>query len=1011
MMMTQEKLIPKNILRMTALLLGNMVIAYPVSAQEVSTAVTTKIVIGIGSGLEVTSNGSISVTSDDAVVNAGNVTFITNNGTITTNTDGTDAIYIDGTVSGAITNNGTISNTNSNSDDDSGIEINQGYVTGAITNNGTITSSADNGIAVWGNDDGVQGDNLGVVLGGIVNNGTITGYGEGIDIDDDALINNGITNNGTIIGQNASAIEIDEYSVVNGGILNNSGTITGQSDSAIEINTYSVVNGGILNNNGTISGGSGGGGPAILIDDHSVVNGGILNNSGTIIGVSDSAIEIDDYSVVNGGILNDSGGVIKSNSNSSSHSAINIKDSAILNDGVINYGTIQSTTYGIAIYDDAELTGGITNYGSITVNYDAIYVDGELTGDITNHGSITSAVSAIAMYDDADVTGTFINYGTIHGNNNGIYLDETGELTGDITNYGSITSDVDALDFTGNFVFSGDLNNYGTIMGADTSIVVDSNAVISGKIYNYEGGKIVGLLAASPLATVDFDNSGLLVLKSNVTSGSEKTTGDIGTSAFSALTGDYVQSSTGEINLAVDTDATAGTTYSQFNITGSATLSSNAKISLDVKNSGVNISNADSFDNVLTTTGTLTSSSFNVTDNIMSLNFTAVNDGTGNIDITASSTGLTTVAAATTGAGAGAAKVFDNCLANSCSDEDFTNVTIEISSLSSAGEVNSAMEQTVPILTGGMQTATMNASHGVNKVIQSRLASNSGLSTGDNFVISGKSWAKPFMSWADQGNRGGVAGYDVFTKGIVVGRDTEIGDKIRVGGAFAFAHSDVKSKSRNSQKSANNMHQLIGYGSYALDEKTEFSFQADAGIIKNNGTRHISLGAIERDAHANYTTRLAHVGSGLGRTFDIKEGHTLASSIRVDYTWSEDQAYTETGADSLNLIVDKNSSSSFVLSTDVKYGFSLVEGNAISLTAGVGYDFLAERNTTTAAFQGSTTSSFDTKGMDIAKVLFTAGAGYTTDCGEVCEMTMRYDTEIKQDFMSNTVSAKLRWAF
>jgi uncharacterized protein with beta-barrel porin domain len=934
--MTNKKFLPKNILLMTALLLGNIVIAYPVSAQEISTAVTTEVEIANGSGLEVMSGGSISVTGDgdgngffdDAVVSAGNVTFITNNGTITTNTDGTDAIYIDGTVSGAITNNGTISNTNSNSDDDSGIEINQGYVTGAITNNGTITSSADNGIAVWGNDDGVQGDNLGVVLGGIVNNGTITGYGEGIDIDDDALINNGITNNGTIIGQNASAIEIDEYSLVNGGILNNSG------------------------------------------------------------------------------------GVIKSNSNSHLYSAIDISASATLNDGIINYGTIQGNTYGIAIYDGAKLTGGITNYDSITTaNFDAIYIDGELTGGIINHGTITADGDAVSMHDNSEVTDGFINYGAIHGNNNGIYLDLTGELTGDITNYGSITSDVDALDFTGNFVFSGDLNNYGTIMGADTSIVVDSNAVISGKIYNYEGGKIVGLLAASPLATVDFDNSGLLVLKSNVTSGSEKTTGDIGTSAFSALTGDYVQSSTGEINLAVNSDATAGTTYSQFNITGSGTLSSNAKISLDVKNSGVNISNADSFDDVLTTTGTLTSSSFNVTDNIMSLNFTAVNDGAGNIDITASSTGLTTVAAATTGAGAGAAKVFDNCLANSCSDEDFTNVTNEISSLSSAGEVNSAMEQTVPILTGGMQTATMNASHGVNKVIQARLASNSGLSTGDNFVISGKSWAKPFVSWADQGNRSGVAGYDVFTKGIVVGRDTEIGDKIRVGGAFAFAHSDVKSKSSNSQKSANNMHQLIGYGSYALDEKTEFSFQADAGIIKNNGTRHISFGAIERDAHANYTTRLAHVGSGLGRTFNIKEGHTLASSIRVDYTWSEDQAYTETGADSLNLIVDKNSSSSFVLSTDVKYGFSLVEGNAISLNAGVGYDFLAERNTTTAAFQGSTTSSFDTKGMDIAKVLFTAGAGYTTDCGEVCEMTMRYDTEIKQDFMSNTVSAKLRWAF
>jgi autotransporter family porin len=947
-MINDKKILPKNNLCATAFLIGNMVIAYPVSAEEVSSAVTTKNVIGNGSGLEVTSGGSISVTGDNAVESTGTVTSIINNGTITTDINGFDAIVIDGLVSGSITNNGTISNKNSDNDDDSGIEIDQGYVTGTITNNGTITSSADNGIAVWGDNDNDQSDNRGVVLGGIVNNGTITGYNEGIDIDDDARINNGITNNGTITGKNASAIEIDEDSVVNGGILNNSS------------------------------------------------------------------------------------GVIKSNSNSSAYSAIDISSSAVLNDGVINYGTIQSNTYGIAIYGGAKLIGGITNYGSITAaEKDAIYLDGELTGGITNHGgiiaadgdgiylndeltggitnygSITADDDAVSMRGDAEVTGGFINYGTIKGNADGIYLDD-GKLTGDITNYGSITAGDDGLDFSGTSDFSGDINNYGTIIGADSSIAFESTAIISGKIFNYEAGKIVGLLEASASGTVDFDNSGLLAVKSSVTSGSERTTGSIGTSV---LKGNYVQSSTGEINLAVDSNATFGTTYSQFNIEGSAILSSNAKISLDVKNSGENINNADSFDNVLTTTGTLTSTSFNVTDKIMSLNFTAVNDGGGNIDIAALSTGMTTVEAATTGIGGGAAKVFDNCLANICSDEDFNYVTNEISSLSSAGEVNSAMEQTVPILTGGMPNATMNALHGVNKIIQERLAFNSGLSTEDGFEISEETWLKPFKNWGDQGNRHGVSGYDISTTGMVAGRDTEIEDNIRIGVAFAFAHSDVTSKSSKSQNAVSNMYQVIGYGSYALDEKTEIYFQADAGIIKNKGTRYVSFGAIERDAHANYNTRFVHVGSGFGRTFDIKGGNTLVPSLSADFTWFEDQAYTEIGADSLNLIVDKNSNSSFVLSTDVEYGFFLADGNAISLNAGIGYDFLAEQNTIAAAFQGSPTSSFDTKGLDTSKFSFHVGAGYTMNCGELCEMTMRYDAKIKQEFISDNVSAMLRWVF
>ena len=150
------------------------------ATQTVSTAVTSTHTIADGDGLEVSSGGSIIVNGDDAVTNAGAVTSILNKGTITTGTGGYDAIYIDGTVSGNITNNGTISNTNSTHNNESSIEIYTGYVTGSIINNGTITSDADNGIAVWGDDDDDQSDNEGVVLGGIINNGTITGYNEAL---------------------------------------------------------------------------------------------------------------------------------------------------------------------------------------------------------------------------------------------------------------------------------------------------------------------------------------------------------------------------------------------------------------------------------------------------------------------------------------------------------------------------------------------------------------------------------------------------------------------------------------------------------------------------------------------------------------------------------------------------------------------------------------------------------------------------------------------------------------
>jgi len=799
--------------------------------------------------------------------------------------------------------------------------------------------------------------------------------------------------------------------------VNSGGSISVTTSAAVKVSGGITVN--AIENSGTLETS----GPDHVDEDvagiwihGSTLNGGITNNSGGIIR-STTDTNDDDHgagifinnSTVSGGITNR--GTISSAGDAG---AIAIWGdgtagaTGILNGGITNYGTISSTgTEAMDLDDAATINGGIYNYGTISSTVsNAIEVDEDtvVNGGITNTGTIESSSESFRIADGSTLADGVTNSGTIESTSSDVFfIRDDATLSGGITNTGTIIASDDVIDLWNDASsLTGGVKNYGTMIAGDALIATESST-LSGGVTNYEGGVMAGRLRMRANG-VTFTNNGLLALKTGATQGKEETTGTI---AASELNGTYVQGSTGTLNLGVDSNAS----FSTLAVTGDVTLPDNAKISLDVKNSGNNINNGDSFNNVISATGTLTASSFNVTDNIMSLNFTAVDDGSGNVDITATSTGMTTVAAATSSSAGGAAAVFDDVLTNGTTDDDFSSVASELASLGSSGEVSDAVEQTVPILTGGMQTALSNASGGINKIVQARLGGNTGLSTGDDFVISGKAWFKPFATWAEQGNRDGVAGYDVNTVGSVVGADTEMSDELRLGVAFAFAHSQVKSKSDTPQNAISNLYQLVGYGSYALDTSTEVSFQLDAGVTKNNGTRHVSFGAIDRDAHANYNTRAVHGGVGIGRTFNLADGHILSPSVRTDYSWTQDQAYTETGAGSLNLIVDRNTGSNFVLATDVKYGVDITDGQKLLLNAGVGYDFMAGRNTVTAAYQGAPSASFKTEGMTVPEWSYSAGVGYQMSCGTDCELNLRYDAQAREDFLSNTVSAKFRWSF
>lgn len=331
-------------------------------------------------------------------------------------------------------------------------------------------------------------------------------------------------------------------------------------------------------------------------------------------------------------------------------------------------------------------------------------------------------------------------------------------------------------------------------------------------------------------------------------------------------------------------------------------------------------------------------------------------------------------------------------------------------SVNSQAQYNNAATQTLPLLTGGSIVAASSAFTGINRVVQARIEANRGLSAGDDFQGDGRMWMKPFGSWANQGDVNGVAGFKANTYGFAAGLDSTVSSQLRLGAAIAYANSSIDSKSSIAPQHSNvNVYQLIGYGSYSLNDTTEVSFQADVGQNKNKGNRTIALAGTV--ASSAYDSISAHAGVGIGKVYKFAEKSSVTPSVRIDYTWVQDEAYTETGANVLNLIVGKRSTDMLVLSTEGKFTHELSAGTTLTANVGVGYDTLNKQAAITSVFAGAPGASFVTYGLQQDPWIGRLGVGLVHKTKSGLEVSARYDAESRTSFLNQTASLKFRWNF
>jgi outer membrane autotransporter protein len=357
---------------------------------------------------------------------------------------------------------------------------------------------------------------------------------------------------------------------------------------------------------------------------------------------------------------------------------------------------------------------------------------------------------------------------------------------------------------------------------------------------------------------------------------------------------------------------------------------------------------------------------------------------------------------------AGAAGTLDNILAASPTGP----ISLLFMDFSTGQEqqLSNAVSQTLPLMAGGSLMATQSALSGINKIVQARMDSSLGMSSGDGYKVEHGAWVKPFGSWARQDDTHGVSGFKANTAGLAVGADTNQFGNARLGAAFAYAVSDVDSRSTAAPQGSDvTIYQLIGYGSHSLDASTEVNFQANVGRNTNKGKRFITFASSV--ASSDYDSYTTHVGAGLARGFAVADKVTLTPSVRADYTWIHERGYTETGAGVLNLSVNARTTEAFVIGAAGKIAYQVNDKLSLTGNLGVGYDTMNRGTSITAAYAGAPGAAFTTQGIDPNPWTTQVGAGVVFKAPSGTELTVRYDAEHRESFANQSASVKVRWLF
>jgi len=566
----------------------------------------------------------------------------------------------------------------------------------------------------------------------------------------------------------------------------------------------------------------------------------------------------------------------------------------------------------------------------------------------------------------------------------------------------SVTYGVPILEGKNTLINSGTISNPGTAVwtvAGDTTITNNAGATISGDncaIHFQQGtNTITNNGTISSLGTTIQADAG----KTDITNGGtiDLYTGNV----FLPGGGKYTQNPGGILKLT----ANSSTAYGRITTTVGSTLDAASTINITIggyipDNTTFTVVNTGGL-GVGALPGTLTASS-----PIFAMSGSAA---TGNLVLTATRANTYNSFASNSNT-ASAGSVLNALAASNNASGDMVTVLGALDSLTSATQINEALNSLLPDVDNSSPQTTQMA---LDQFLSTIFAHLDAVKNVTNDALTGPDmWASGFGSYIHQDERSVSNGYNGTIWGTALGYDIRALDHLRLGLSGGFAQDFIRSKDSSARNDINNYQGTL-YGSYAKGAyyiDTAFSFAYNT----YDASRHVTVGALDRTATGDYNGQQysAYIGGGYKFTVKFIELTPLAS---FQYSHLRLNSYTEDGAGAANLKVDPQDYDVAQTGLGMKFGYPVnLKGGLGMLTPELKfkwlYDWIGDAQQGTSAFTGGG-GSFSTRGFTPAQSSYDLGAKLILETGNFITVSLSYDLEIKEDFYGHYGLAEVRYRF
>jgi outer membrane autotransporter protein len=635
---------------------------------------------------------------------------------------------------------------------------------------------------------------------------------------------------------------------------------------------------------------------------------------------------------------------------------------------------------------------------------------------LQNDGTMTGNLNIVNGQSDPAIT----VFNRVSNNT----IENTGTWTGNIT-----ISDIVGVTNTVNLSDDGFTGNISASTGAgNNALNIDGEGSSHGNVSKFKTIKFAGTeytLAATN--TYEASNAtlstGLLNLlgnlKANTTTAAGTTLTGTGTNTGNLTVNGHVDLGIDTLHVAGNFAANAGAVIStNIDATGNGAIAATGTANITgvtikpVVSTGYAVLDGATYD-VVTSTG-LTQSGNSINSTPL-LNWGFVSN-TNNLSIKA--TVNSNVAGLAGGTSAGSTTL-NNVLTNSNNIASVGALGVALQGLSSSQDVAKAGQQLSPETNGAIFAAANTSINNISQVINTRLASQTvasngatGIATGDS-ALDNSFWLQGFGFTGAQDKRNNADGYDVDAHGFAAGVDKAINDDLRLGLAVAYANTDTSATDTtkgNTNKADSYSAVVYGtqkFGTWYLDGQLGYAkHQFDSTRLVTVPVADIAKGSFDANQYFGK----------LSASYPIKVGPktTLVPTVIANYSYLDQDGYTETSKAGAALSINGHSTDSFRTGFGAKALFNIGnEALPINLETRAlwWHEFADVAQDTSARFAAGGTA-FKVEGVRPARDSANLGASLNASAKDGSQsLTISYDADVRSQYLGHTASLTARFNF